>query len=303
MTKLIKDTNGAFQLPETLRQGQNFTDPYGRTGVVNYDTLTGKPLAQGTTTLSRPMGSVPFSLPTNTGMSAAQQQTKPTTVNFTTALIKMLQEAQGRDTTGQARLMKQSQGITGQGIDDANRNFNNPLLAPSSGTSLGMSAQSQFDPLQLSIANQQKLASQNLGNITDVIKQTSYDYQNEEDRKARAEENRLDRIASAKNRSANVSFDTDAQIRNFANNFKSITGKAKGEPNGDNYVDPYEWMAARDLWQSYGGSDATFETNFKRYLNPASYEKAGYKAEGETKTEALLRLFKEQAAARAATQK
>lgn len=284
MTKLIKDTNGAFQLPETLRQGQNFTDPFGRTGVVNYDTLTGKPLAQGGTTLSRPMGSVPFTLPTNIG---TQQQTKPTTVNFTTALIKMLQEAQGRDVTGQARLMKQAQGITGQGIDDATRNFNNPLLAPSSGTSLGMSAQSQFDPLTLSIANQQKLASQNLGNITDVLKQTGNDYSNEQDRITRAEENRLDRelrkeesrldrAASARNRSSNVTFDTDAQIRNFANDFKSITGKAKGEPNGDNYVDPFEWMAARDLWQSYGGSDATFESNFKRYLNPASYKLAGY---------------------------
>ncbi len=39
---------------QTLTQGQNFTDPAGRTGVVGFDTSTGKPLASGGTTNSNP---------------------------------------------------------------------------------------------------------------------------------------------------------------------------------------------------------------------------------------------------------
>jgi LysM repeat protein len=113
----------------------------------------------------------------------------PPTISFTDALIKMLKDAQQRDVTGQAGLMKQSQSITGLGLNDASAAFKNPLLAPNSGTSLGLSAQNEFDPLTLSIANQQKLATQNLGNITDLIKQTSYDYQKEEDRRIEATKN------------------------------------------------------------------------------------------------------------------
>ncbi len=203
-------------------------------------------------------------------------QTNPTT-NFTSSLIQMLKEAQQRDTAGQAGLMKQSQAITGQGITDAGKNFANPLLAPSSGTSLGLSAQNQFDPLQLSIANQQKLATQNLGNITDLVDRTQSSYDKEQDRIAKAKQDALDEkyrrdalAVSSANKSA--SFDNDSNIKDFATKFKSIKG-------ADNYVDPYEWMAARDLWASRGGSDATFETNFKRFLNPASYKLAGYKPE------------------------
>lgn len=284
MTTLIRDAQGGFQLPQTLRQGQNFTDPMGRTGVVNFDSATGKPLAPGATTYDRPMGSAPaYSDLTSSNTSGGgyippqlKNNTNSTT-SFTTALIQMLKEAQGADTAGQARLMKQSQGITGQGLNDTERIFSNKRLAPSSGTSLGMSAQSQFDPLQLSIANQQKLASQNLGNITDLVKQTSYDYQNEQDRIARAEENRLDRIASAAKASSNVTFDTQGAISKFSNLMKSITGKAKGEPNGDNYIDPQEWISARELWATQGGSDSSFVSNFKRYLNPLSYQLAGIK--------------------------
>jgi len=278
MTVLIRDTqNGGFALPETLRQGQNFTDPFGRSGVVNYDTATGKPLSAGGTTLSRPMGSTPIG-PSYQNLTGAPANTQVT--SFTQALIQMLKEAQQRDTAGQAGLMKQSQDITGQGITDAAANFSNPNLAPSSGTSLGFSAQNEFEPALLSIANQQKLASQNLGNVQDLIENTQDAYNKEEERKQRAIEAAADADYKMKmlkkTGTGNTGFDNDARIREFATDLQKKTGKAKGEPNGDNYVSPEDWMFARDLWQRLGGSDATFETNFKRYLNPLSYGLAGY---------------------------
>lgn len=51
--------------------------------------------------------------------------------------------------------------------------------------------------------------------------------------------------------------------------------KAKGP---DNYIDPAIWVAARSHWNELGGTDASFNTTFKKYLNPASYTKAGFKA-------------------------
>lgn len=264
MTTLIRDPNtGGFALPSTLVQGSNFTDPAGRTGVVNYDSLTGAKLAPGGTTLSRPMGSVPFTLPS--GPSAS-----PSRVSFTTALLQLLKDAQNRNTTGQASLMKQSQGINGLGLNDARMNFRNKNLAPNSGTSLGMSAQNEFDPLQLSIENQQKLASQNLGNITDLVKQTSSDYQDEQDR-----------IARAKEKSSNMTFDTQANISHQVSAFERIKGAPYTDDTGkvvtthDNYVAPEAWTAALNNWMINGGTYASFVSNFKRYLNPASYELVG----------------------------
>lgn len=273
MTTLTRDNiTGGFKLPDDASNRYNTAtgqpNPKFTGGTPSYANLG---LAPGVTGSYNPQSTtLTFNLPDTQGAPAQQQQSNPSTVSFTTALIKMLQEAQGRDTTGQARLMKQSQGITGQGINDAVRNFNNPLLAPSSGTSLGMSAQNQFDPLTLSIANQQKLASQNLSNFDSIIGKTQSAYDKEQDRIERAEEKRLDRIAAAAKKES--TFDTDARIREFSGNMKKIKGS-------DGYIDPNEWKAARDLWQSYGGSDATFESNFKRYLNPLSYKLVGYKEE------------------------
>lgn len=278
MTTLIKDPNtGSFALPNspTLKP------------IVGYS-ASGSPIYGGPGTLSDPSYQNLISTTstntntTNNGYTLPQTQNSNPTTSFTSALVKMLKDAQARDTQGQAGLMKQSQGITGLGLNDATRNFKNPLLTPSSGTSLGLSAQNEFDPLLLSVANQQKLGTQNLSNITDLVKQTQDAYDNEQERIQRAEEKKQDAIEKAKDRAAsaankNSNFDTDARIREFASKFKSTTGKAKGELNGDNYVNPNEWMAARDLWQAYGGSDATFESNFKRYLNPLSYKLAGYK--------------------------
>ena len=74
--------------------------------------------------------------------------------------------------------------------------------------------------------------------------------------------------ASAKSPSGN--FNAEISIPEFTINFESITGS-------DNYVDPQEWIAARTLWGLSGGSDSSFVSNFKKYLNPLSYSKAGLK--------------------------
>lgn len=49
----------------------------------------------------------------------------------------------------------------------------------------------------------------------------------------------------------------------------------KGE---DGYIDPAKWIAGRKNWQAEGGTEASYKSNFIKYLNPASYEKAGYKS-------------------------
>ena len=72
-----------------------------------------------------------------------------------------------------------------------------------------------------------------------------------------------------------TTFNTPDNISAVSQSMESITGKAIGDPSGDNYIDPHAWMAQRNLWAKHGGSDSTFVSNFKRYLNPQSYEMAG----------------------------
>lgn len=282
MTTLYRDPNtGNFALPEsiTAEQAANSWSPVARNVGVNFGRSI--PSYANLTSNNVPNNNnitLPTAL-TNSGTSGIN----PSTISFTDALIKILKDAQGRNTTGQAGLMKQGQDITGLGINDAVTNFNNPLLAPNSGTSLGRSATGEFDPALLSIENQQKLSSQNLGNITDLVNMTGDNYQKEQDRIANAEENRLDRIASAAKASSNVTFDTQGTISKFSNSMKKIKGE-------DGYIDPQEWIAARELWASGGGSDSSFVSNFKRYLNPLSYKLAGIKTTEteEEKTQALI---------------
>ena len=52
--------------------------------------------------------------------------------------------------------------------------------------------------------------------------------------------------------------------------------KASGSTDG--YIAPQKWIAARTNWQSLGGTEASFKSNYIKYLNPASYKMAGYKA-------------------------
>lgn len=270
MTTLIRDNNGAFQLPQTLRQGQNFTDPQGRTGIVNFDTATGKPLAIGGTT---PSFQLPASPQGNTYMPPTQPSASPQIMSFTDALIKILKDAQGKNQTGQAALMAQSNQITGQGVQDAGRIFNDGNFDPSSGTSLGSSAMNAYDPQQNSIADQQKLANANLGNITDLVNLSQDAYNKEQNRIYREKQDAIDNkykrdsLAASKVKS-DENFNPEKESPKFVKDFESIKGD-------DNYVDPAEWIAARTLWGLKGGTDSSFVSNFKRYLNPASYKKAG----------------------------
>ncbi len=46
----------------------------------------------------------------------------------------------------------------------------------------------------------------------------------------------------------------------------------------DGYMAPETWIDARDRWVKAGLTASTFNTLYKRYLNPLSYEKAGFTA-------------------------
>jgi len=273
MTRLIKDNiTGSFLLPNS--PGTINLGSYSSSAIQGLMGVGGNgfklPPAPVPVATSKP--SVVRSTPSLQNLTSTNNQqqpvaTDPNIVSFTTALIQMLKEAQRRDQAGQANLMKQSQGIIGQGLNDATRNFNNPMLAPNSGTSLGMSAQNQFDPLTLSIANQQKLASQNLGNITDVIKQTSSDYNNEQDRLLRIEEKKQDAIEKAKDRSSNTGGYTPQELRKLraagidstdletSDRFLYAGG---GANINDDVISPYYDRIATSMLDMIG-SDLTFK--------------------------------------------
>jgi len=42
--------------------------------------------------------------------------------------------------------------------------------------------------------------------------------------------------------------------------------------DNDGYVSPQAWQAALTNWQANGGSYTEFVSNFKRYVNPDSYD-------------------------------
>lgn len=44
----------------------------------------------------------------------------------------------------------------------------------------------------------------------------------------------------------------------------------------DGYMSPYKWLELRDTWLKNKLTKSTFDTLFKRYLNPLSYAKAGF---------------------------
>lgn len=125
---------------------------------------------------------------TNTGVPASAPNNKTT---FTEALLDILKTAQGQNDAGQQQLNVQKNLITGQGINDAIANFKDPLLTPQAGSSLGMSAQRQFDPALESIAQQQERGNKSTTALINNL-QDAYD----------KEQNR---IADAKKESANNS--------------------------------------------------------------------------------------------------
>lgn len=51
----------------------------------------------------------------------------------------------------------------------------------------------------------------------------------------------------------------------------------KAKTGEDGYIDPYAWVAARNKWvDTKSGSLSTFNSLFKKYLNPESYNIAGF---------------------------
>lgn len=58
----------------------------------------------------------------------------------------------------------------------------------------------------------------------------------------------------------------------------AVTPQMESIKGTDGYIDPAKWVAARTNWKSLGGTEASFNSNFKGYLNPVSYPLAGFKA-------------------------
>lgn len=185
LTKISSATGRTLQELLSLNPQYRAPTPTGATNLIRPGQTVnlggGFSLPQTPTSAPTPApanSSSPFRLPEVLG----QTTNTPSTTSFTKALIDILKEGQGINQTGQAKLMKQSQDIKGQALGDSARTFNNKYLAPNSGTSLGLSAQNEFDPATLSIENQQKLATANLGNITDLVDRTQESYDKEQER-------------------------------------------------------------------------------------------------------------------------
>ena len=74
-----------------------------------------------------------------------------------------------------------------------------------------------------------------------------------------------------------TTFKSAPAIASVSSQMEAIKGK-------DNYIDPNKWIVARTNWNKAGGTDATFNSTFKKYLNPASYTMAGFPKPKSTTT-------------------
>lgn len=300
MTTIVKQ-NGSY----TIKPGDDLTKIATSQGRTLQDLLSlnpqfRAPTTTGGTNLIRPgqvvnLGPTTSNAPSYSNLTAnssaaapisnvtppalAQNTGSKSTTSFTESLIKLLKDAQQRDTTGQASLMKQDQGIAGLGLNDSTANFKNQYLAPNSGTSLGLSAANEFDPLRLSIANQQKLASNNLSNITDLIKQSSSDYNDEQDRKERATEHAQSLAASAAasanpytNYSAKLAVAQADSQKKLALKF-SQAGPEMRDAQG--YISPEAYRNAKAAWIIDGFAGNDFDAIFNGIINPANSQQYG----------------------------
>lgn len=169
---------------------------------------------------------------------------------------------------GKENIVATNSGVYSQDLADQN-------LTPTARLALLGNDSTIQNPGLTNIADQMKSKEALYNSTNDTLKTVTSAYNDIEDRKQRAEEARLNRAASAANKANN--FDNDTNISAVAQAMAKNTGKAKGEVNGDNYISPYEWIDARNAWAARGGSDSTFVSNFKRFLNPKSYALAGFK--------------------------
>lgn len=272
MATLISNGSGGFSLPQTLTQGQSYMG-----GQVLYDSNTGKPLSPGQTTTSRPTYGdlIPSTQPqpnppvggTLPPALAPTAPVNPSTVSFTAALLQILKDAQNRNSTGQTALSNQSNQIKGTALGDAASTFNNPLLAPNSGTSLGNSAVNEFDPATGAIKTQQDQATRNLSDIKDIINTAGDNYQKEQDRIAKA---KADAITAA-NPKLTATEKYNQTLGSYANGFESGSMLADGytpikAPSG--YLTLAAWHSALNDAVSKGISKKDFILQYGDQLNP-----------------------------------
>lgn len=64
----------------------------------------------------------------------------------------------------------------------------------------------------------------------------------------------------------------------ISNAIATVTPQFEAAKGADDFVSPENWLAGRTNWNNEGGTDASYNTTFKKYLNPESYPLAGFKA-------------------------
>ncbi len=79
---------------------------------------------------------------------------------------------------------------------------------------------------------------------------------------------------------SNPKFVISDAIKKVTPQFEARIAENKKNGSKDSYVAPEDWIAARASWNKAGGTDASFNTTFKKYLNPKSYDKAGFAKTG-----------------------
>jgi|GEM_PF-4281196 len=151
-----------------------------------------------------------------------------------------------------------------------------------------------------SIENQQRNNLNKYNAATDTIDSAQKAYQDEQDRafdeRKFEEDKRQFGIKAAQDaqkaseKANEIDFDKTTNVSETAKIFTEIKGE-------DNYIDPAVWMQTRDSWQSNGGSDSSYISNFKRFLNPQSYDQAGIKDSSTSASMLLLQKIEEAVAA------
>lgn len=84
-----------------------------------------------------------------------------------------------------------------------------------------------------------------------------------------------------KNKAGSTTFKVAPAIASVTTQMEKEVKESKST---DGFIDPQKWLKARTTWNELGGTDATFKSNFIKYLNPASYPLAGYKTPKTTTT-------------------
>lgn len=195
------------------------------------------------------------------------------------ALNKLLDETNKQVTQQQAQQKIDAAADKASLAADISKATNLGVSIAKSLADSGITDQTQIDDYVASVADEYGISN------PDILKSAVI--------KAQQAQSKLDTAAgntanTIKNRDARTAIAAQKKTVTGGGTFKISEGIAKVTPQmeavkgADGYIAPEKWVAARTNWNSLGGTDASFNSNFKKYLNPASYTIAGFKAPAAT---------------------